>query len=377
MTAPDSTTTTSREDLAAEVTKLRAQLIEMGRLADAIPHIVWTMNAAGEPTYFNAQWKAYTGLDLAETLRAAAGRTFVHPVDLPLFESAMKSASTNGAAFEVSYRLRRAADGVYCWHHARVVPLRAEHGHVAAWIATATNIDEQRRRDDEQRHLVEASRVLGTSLDLRETLSDVAKLLVPHVGDWCTIDLVSDGGGIERHAVAHVDPSKVALAWDLWKRSPPKPEDPHGVSAVLRTGKPEILEEVTDEILVASIHDADLLELVRSLGLRSSMCVPLAVRGRTIGAITLVTSSESGKLYGARDLTFATELAHRVAVAVDNARLYGAAEAARTAAEAIAADVVEQSHAAEKALVAMRTERDAALSNAPGKTAHDATKARG
>jgi GAF domain-containing protein len=79
-----------------------------------------------------------------------------------------------------------------------------------------------------------------------------------------------------------------------------------------------------------------------------------------MGAVTLVTS-ESKKLYSARDLSFATELAHRIAVAADNARLYGAAEMARAAAEAMAADVAEQSKAVEKALVAMRAERDAAL----------------
>jgi GAF domain-containing protein len=357
--ANDPLASLSRDELAAEVKTLRAQLSEMARLADAIPHIVWTMNGQGVPTYFNAQWTTYTALDLAATLRAGA-RTLVHPDDLPLFEDAMAKANATGAAFEVAYRLRRAADGVYCWHVARVVPLRAEHGHVAAWIATATNVDEQRTRENEQRALVEASRVLGTSLDLRQTLSDVAKLLVPQMADWCAIDLVAEGGGIDRHAVAHVDPSKVALAWDLWKRVPPKPEDQHGLYAVLRSGKPEVLAEVTDELLVASIPDPEILALARSLGLRSSMCVPLTVRERTIGAVTLVTS-ESGKLYSARDLSFAIELAHRVAVAVDNARLYGAAEIARSAAEAMAADVVEQSRAVEKALVTMRAERDAAL----------------
>ncbi len=354
----------SREELAAEVTNLRAQLIEMARLADAIPHIVWTMNAQGVPTYFNAQWTAYTGLDLAETLRVGAA-TFVHPDDLHLFQTAMAEATATRAAFEVGYRLRRAADGVYCWHVARVVPLRSEHGHVAAWVATATNVDEQRTRENEQHHLVEASRVLGTSLDLRQTLSDVAKLLVPQMADWCAIDLVAEGGGLDRHAVAHVDPSKVAFAWELWKRSPPKPDDPYGVYAVLRSGTPEVIEEVTDELLVASISDKEILEVARSLGLRSTMCVPLTVRDRTIGAITLVTS-ESVKLYSARDLSFAVELAHRVAVAVDNARLYGAAEMARSAAEAMAADVVEQSRAVEKALVDMRGERDAALSTKLG-----------
>ena len=201
-----------------------------------------------------------------------------------------------------------------------------------------------------------------------EMEDDVATLLVPHMADWCTIDLLTDAGTLDRQAVAHVDPSKVALAWDLWKRMPPKPEDPHGAYAVLRTRTPEVLREVTDELLVASIPDPESLAVVRSLGLRSAMTVPLEVRERAIGVLTFVTS-ESGKLYSARDLTFANELARRITVAVENARLYGAAEQARTAAEAIAADVVEQSRAVAQELLAMRTERDAALARAAAATA--------
>lgn len=368
-----STDTTSPEHQHAEVETLRARLVEMNRLADAIPHIVWTMTPDGTPTYLNAKWTELTGLDFDATLRVRA-RSLVHPDDLPAFDAERKKASVTGTPFEVTYRIRRATDNAYVWHVARVVPLRADGGQVAAWIATATNVDEQRTRENEQHYLVEASRVLGTSLDLRQTLSDVAKLLVPQMADWCAIDLVGESGGIDRQAVAHVDPSKVALAWDLWKRAPPKPEDQHGVYAVLRSGQAEVLGEVTDELLVASIPDPEILAIARSLGLRSSMCVPLVVRGRTIGAVTLVTS-ESNKLYTARDLAFATELARRVAVAVDNARLYGVAEAARTAAEALAADLVEQSRAVEKALIAMRAERDAALAGAGGKNPSIAPKA--
>lgn len=356
---PDAVDARSATDLAAEVVDLRGQLVDMARLADAIPHIVWTMSTDGTPTYFNAKWTEYTALDLAETLRVGAS-SFVHPADLPRFEQAIKIAGDNGAPFEAAYRLRRAKDNVYCWHEARVVPLRQEDGRVTAWIATATNVDDQRNTADEQHYLVAASKVLGTSLDLKQTLNDVAKLLVPHMADWCAIDLLADSGLLDRQAVAHVDPTKVALAWDLWKRVPPKPEDPHGVYGVIRTGQADVMTEITDEFLASATPDPEILALLRSLGLRSSMCVPLVVRDRVFGALTLV-SSESGKLYGARDLAFARELARRIGVAVDNARLYGVAEQARLAAEAIAADVVEQSRAVEQALIAMREERDAAL----------------
>lgn len=348
----------SREQLAAEVLSLRAQVADLTRATDAIPHIVWTMDRTGAPTYLNAKWTEYTGLDLATTIRVGAG-TFVHPEDLPSFEAEMRKGAERRAAFQCTYRLRRASDDEYCWHTARVVPLLNEAGEVTSWVATATNVQEQRTKDEERKYLVAASKVLGTSLELRQTLSDVAKMLVPHMADWCAIDLLTEAGTVDRHAVAHVDPSKVALAWELWKRVPPDPKEAHGVYGVIRSGKPEVLH-VTDELLTTIVPDQEVLAIIRGLGLRSTLTVPLAVRDRVIGVLTLVTS-ESTKSYSERDLIFATELAQRIGVAVDNARLFGAAEQARAAAEAIAADVVEQSQAVEKALVAMRAERDAAL----------------
>ncbi|MEO7327112.1 MAG: PAS domain-containing protein, partial [Minicystis sp.] len=94
-------------------------------LADALPHLVWTLDTAGVPTYFNQRWTDYTGLDLAETLRVG-GRTFIHPDDLPEIEHLSKEAMARGAPFDLSYRLR-ARDGTHRWHTAHLAPLR-EHG---------------------------------------------------------------------------------------------------------------------------------------------------------------------------------------------------------------------------------------------------------
>ena len=80
--------------------------------------------------------------------------------------------------------------------------------------------------------------------------------------------------------------------------------------------------EITDAMLLASAQDEDHLRILRELGLRSYICVPLTTRGRTLGTITFLTS-DSGRLYGPADLTLARDLAHRAAVATENARLYG------------------------------------------------------
>jgi PAS domain S-box-containing protein len=326
-------------------------------LADAMPFVVWTHDADGVPGYFNRAWTEYTGLSAEETLRVGAA-SLVHPEDMAALEHLFTESRRTGTAMSATYRLRR-HDGCYRWHDARVVPLEVVGGRAVSFVGTASDVDAQRQLSQRQAFLAEAGKVLGTSLELQRTLSDVARLVVPHLADWCAVDLVAEGGGFERLAVAHVDPSKVALAHELWKRVPPKPDDPSGLAAVVRTGKAELLEDIPDSLLVAALPDPELLALYRGLGLRSSMSVPLSARGRVLGALSLV-SAESGRRYGKGDLAFAEDLAGRISVAVDNARLYTEAQQARTAAEALAADVLEQSRDMEKALRALQAERDAA-----------------
>lgn len=322
-----------------------------------MPHIVWVHDADGVTSYFNRAWTEYTGLDLERTNRADPA-TLVHPEDRAAVVEVFTAARRGRTACEKAYRLRR-HDGEFLWHSARVVPVTLADG-AEVWVGTAIEIDEQRRRDLETRFLVDASNVLGSTLDVDKTLDDVARLVVPQLADWCAIDLLDPAGKLSRATVRHVDPAKVALAWDLWKRVPPHPDEPTGPYAAMRTGKTQHLEEIPDALLAELIPDPEILALMRALGLRSSMCVPLVARGRALGALSLV-SERSGRKYVARDVAFAEQLAGRIALAIDNAHLYAEATRARVAAEAIAADVMEQSKSAEAALLALRAERDAAL----------------
>jgi len=189
--------------------------------------------------------------------------------------------------------------------------------------------EEIRRSEEAQRFLAEASSVLTSSLDYRETLSSVVRLAVPTLADWCTVDVLegdgSGDGSVERLAVEHPDPTKVPLAYELDERYPPEPDEPGGVRGVMRDGRPAFYPEITDEMLEASARDEEHLKLLREIGFSSAMLVPMIAHGRTLGVITLV-SAESGRRYGEDDLRLAEELARRAALAVDNARLYEEAQ---------------------------------------------------
>ena len=194
------------------------------------------------------------------------------------------------------------------------------------------DITERKRAEESAHYVARASEVLGASLNYERTLSDLAHLVVPELADWCTVAIVTEDGSQRPVALAHIDPDKVRWAHELSQRYPPNPNAPTGSPNVIRTGKPELYAEISDEMLVASAIDAEHLRIIRELGIRSAIIVPLIAHERTLGALTLI-AAESGRRYDEADLALAIELARRAAFAVDNARLHEAELHARIAAE--------------------------------------------
>jgi len=169
--------------------------------------------------------------------------------------------------------------------------------------------------------LLEASTVLGASLNFPETLDRLARLATSSLADLCLIDIVEENGVVTRMAAVHADPEKQSLADLLRDRYAPDPTGPHPAVRVMQTGEALHATEMPEEFLRDTTRDDEHFRVVRELGFQSYMCVPLRARGRTIGAITLVSTRPDHR-YGPADLTLARDLAWRAALAVDNARLY-------------------------------------------------------
>ena len=179
----------------------------------------------------------------------------------------------------------------------------------------------------------EVSRCLAQSLDYETTLATVAGMSLPYLGAWCIVDVCS-GGDIRRLAVLHPNPAKQELARTLHERYPPHADDLLGAPRVIRTGRPELVVEVSDAALASSARDAEHLRLLRELGVGAYVIAPMVARGHVVGAMTFVTA-ESGRRFGDLDVILAEDLASRAALAVDNARLYAQAiEAQQDAAAA-------------------------------------------
>src|SRR5918992_2508518 len=260
-----------------------------------------------------------------EELLGLTFQDITHPDDLETdLEGARRLLAGEIETYSREKRYFR-KDGSIVWIYLTVSLMRSPLGEPRYFISVTEDITERKRIEEAQRFLAEVSASLSSSLDYRTTLARVARLAVPYLADWCVVDVLEKDGSLDRLAVAHQDPEKVTLVQELQKRYPPDLNAPRGVGQVLRTGKPELGPEISESLLEEAARDAEHREILGELGLKSYMVVPLVARGRTLGAISLI-SAESGRRYRDTDLALAQELARRAALAVDNARLYEEAQ---------------------------------------------------
>ena len=223
--------------------------------------------------------------------------------------------------------VRRRKDGSEIPVSLTMSPIYDSTGAMVGVSKIARNISEQKHARQRAAFLAEAGAVLAASLEYLTTLKTVVNLAVPSIADWCAVDILTEDRRLERLAVAHVDPDKIDLARTIQTRYDDA-SSPFSPASVVRTGTPAMVKEITDDMIVAAARgDAERIRLVRALGLRSYIVVPLTAHGRTFGALSLATT-ESGRLYTDDDFRFAQDVAFRAALAVDNARAYGDAQMA-------------------------------------------------
>ena len=217
------------------------------------------------------------------------------------------------------------------WELLKSTPLRDEGGRVVAAVTVIEDVTAEKEAQLRADFLAAATETLMSSLDYQETLRNVGWLAVPGIADWCAVDLLDEHGLPRRVVVAHRDAEKLQLAEALERYAPRVPNPEAGLGKVLRTGVAELIADVRDEQLVQAAVDEEHLRMLRAVGFRSVLLVPLRARGRSLGALTLV-SAESRRRFDLGDRELAEQLAQRAAMAVDNARL---ATAQRAVAETL------------------------------------------
>jgi PAS domain S-box-containing protein len=313
-------------------TELRATEARLDGILGSLGEAVTVHDEQGRTVYVNdAAVELLGSPDAQDVLEAEPGElakrfTITHedgsPVQLEDLPGRRLVAGESGASL-LTHSVRRDTGEAF-WLLTKATLYEDPSGAKLA-INIIEDVTDAKDAELRQRFLAEASQLLASSLDYEQTLERVARMVVPQLADWCGIDMIDEHGEMHQVAVAHVDPEKVEMARDLRRRYPPDPDAPTGIPAILRGGPAELYTEIPDELLVTAAHDEEHLRIIREVGMRSAMAVPMRIAGETLGAITLV-SAESGRRFDHGDLAFAEDLALRAATAIQNARLYSAQE---------------------------------------------------
>jgi signal transduction histidine kinase/ActR/RegA family two-component response regulator len=188
-------------------------------------------------------------------------------------------------------------------------------------------IAERRRAEEALNFLAAASTTLAALADRQSALQQAARLPVPFLADWCVVYVIDEHGAIDYHAHAHRELQKEALLGKMLSKFPLDWNSNTATVRALRTGRSQLMDQLPEPLLSSFTQSEEHREMVRVLGPQAVISVPLKIREKTIGVIGLV-SCDRNRRYGQREVELAESLAVRVAVAVENARLFHAVKEA-------------------------------------------------
>ncbi len=304
-------------------TRLRQQLEHLQQseqrfrsLAEATSQAVWLTRperdplerSSGQQSLTRERWGRFQG-------EALSWLEAIDPDDRANLLAAWKRALASREPYECEFRLLR-PDGSATTMLARSVPVLEASGQVSEWISACTDITERKAAEDALRSLIHAGTLLAASLELGTTLQSAGQLAIPRLADWCLLDLLDEGGRWRLAALMHADAGVESAARVLLEQQ--------GGAGAPGASSPEALESLS---LTPSREEAPpgmeprRVALIRALGSGSLLHAPLVARGRLSGVLTLGRTRRGG-LFSAQEAILAEELARRIAVALDNARLF-------------------------------------------------------
>ena len=313
---------------SATGTGARASPAELTTILDAVADGVTAQDPSGAVVYANDAAARLVGFGSAEEFLAAPIAEVLERFEildeerrpLPHEELPGRLALEGRAASRtLCYRVRDT--GEERWSLVRAEPVFDERGGVVLAVNTIHDLTDRMRASEHVRLLGATSAMLAASLDLQETLTRVADLLVPAIADYVLIDLVGDDEDARAVLIRHVDAQHEQVLHEIRRRFPPAGNPRHPATRVLATGQPLLIEDANAAVLEEAAVDAEHLELYQRLRPSSYLVVPCIARGRIVGTLSLGTGV-SGRHYAGEDVAFARVLGGRIALAFENARLF-------------------------------------------------------
>ena len=223
---------------------------------------------------------------------------------------------------------------------ASAAPILDDGGGVRGSVGAFVDITARKRSELASRLLAEASAAFATSLDIGRPLAILSQRVVPEMADVCVIFVARESGSIGVVAMESTDHAMIEQLTEFDRLHPVDRTPTHPVWHTLRDGQSILVPSVTDASVASMLSgEQSVIELARTTGTSSLLMVPIATRGRILGALGMGTRGMRRR-FDRDDLALAEELARRAAMALDNAallraehRAWGEADAARTEAE--------------------------------------------
>ena len=301
--------------------ELKAANASLDAIIENIPLMLFIKDTSSRFLRFNRAGEELLGSP-RETFLGKGAYEFWPPEQAAFFVAKDRETLNSGKIVDIPEEpIQTPHQGVRILH-TKKVPILDGAGNPLYLLGISEDITERRRIEKDQQFLAEASVVLSASLDYEQTLASLARLVVQRVADWCGVDVIDEHGQLRRIKVASADPAEAALCAVL-EQMPPDRGLPHLLRSVIESKQPLVNAHVTPEYIESIAQGPEHSQALLAMGLTSFIVVPLLLRGQTLGAMALGSSTPS-RVYGQDDLRLAEALADRAAMAIENARLYRA-----------------------------------------------------
>lgn len=269
--------------------------------------------------------------------------SLVHPEDSAIFiqenqnalrraNSKKRSLGTNESTLRLEYRMRH-KDGSWCWLQSdESVFSRDDKGNVKEVMNIAIDVTVRKKAEledvrlrkivEERQSFIESiNNKVITSLDHEATLEELAKLLITRLADYARIVVINADQSIDELIISNEDRTKVLRSVKLLSDYGEDSRMSHGIAKIIKSGKAELIPVINSKSIQAIKHNANFVKFIKSVGAKSYMGVPLVARNKVVGAITFF-SLQKERIFTSDNLKFAGLAAGRVALMVDNGRLY-------------------------------------------------------
>ncbi|MFP2911192.1 PAS domain S-box protein [Pyxidicoccus sp. 3LFB2] len=314
-------------------------------------YAVFMVSASGEVISWNAGAERLHGFSAQEAVGAVVARLLgASEADAGMAERLLRRAREVGRAEFEGWLMRKG--GATFWASVIFNAVRDSAGNLHGYSVVARDLTERMRADRAQAFLSEVGSLLAGSLDYQTTLDRVTRLATQSMAQWCAVEIL-DGNTLRPVALAHVNSDEESVLQHAMHDIPSTPRTTRGVAHVVLSGLPELEPDIVGVYSVEEALGMDARDGFRALVTGSYICVPLAARGRTFGAMVLMAAP--GRRYSQDDLLLAQELSRRASLAIESARLYEQAQRAIRMREDVLAVV---SHDLRSPLGAIRTSAD-------------------